>query len=295
MKNIDNITEQSNSISKKIHTKSIFDIIKIMNYEDAQIALSVKPILPEIEKLILKILAKVKSGGRLFYIGCGTSGRLGVLDASECPPTFSTSPDLIQGIIAGGKSALHRSVEGAEDIEKEGRKVIEDNKINSSDVIVGISASGSAPFVLGALKEGSKNDIETALITFNPVEKKKFINHLISIVVGPEIISGSTRLKAGTATKMVLNMITTSLMVKLNKTYENFMVDLKVSNKKLLHRALHILNEITGLDKSKCKHFLNLANGEVKSAIVMIKLECDYNKAVYELKKNEGNLHKIID
>ena len=295
MKNIDNITEQSNSISSKINSKNIIEIIEIMNDEDSKIALSIKPILPKIEKLISKILEKVKSGGRLFYIGCGTSGRLGVLDASECPPTFSTSPDLIQGIIAGGKSALYRSVEGAEDIELEGKKVIENNKINSSDIIVGISASGSAPFVLGALKEGSKNYIETALITFNPVAKKTSINHLISILVGPEIISGSTRLKAGTATKMVLNMITTSLMVKLNKTYKNFMVDLNVSNKKLLYRALHILKEITGLDKSKCKHFLDLANGEVKTAIVMIKLDCGYTKAVYELKKNSGNLHKIID
>ena len=292
---MDKITEQQNSLSKNFNNNSIFEIITLMNKEDASISLAINEQLNQIEKFILEIIKNIKKGGRLFYIGCGTSGRLGVLDASECPPTFSTDPCLVQGIIAGGYEALYQSIEGAEDSLDDGVEVIKNKDIKSNDIVLGISANGAANFVLGALEEAFKNGATTGLLTFNNIDKKKYINYLIPIITGPELISGSTRLKAGTATKMILNMITTTTMIKLNKTYNNFMVDLKVSNKKLLDRGIKIINNILGLDYKESKLLLNQSKGEVKTALAMHKLNCNYDIAKKKIDAVEGNLSKILD
>ena len=292
---MDKITEQQNSLSKNFNNNSIFEIISLMNKEDASISLAINEQLNQIEKFILEIIKNIKKGGRLFYIGCGTSGRLGVLDASECPPTFSTDPNLVQGIIAGGYEALYQSIEGAEDSLDDGVEVIKNKDIKSNDIVLGISANGAANFVLGALEEAFKNGATTGLLTFNNIDKKKYINYLIPIITGPELISGSTRLKAGTATKMILNMITTTTMIKLNKTYNNFMVDLKVSNKKLLDRGIKIINNILGLDYKESKLLLNQSKGEVKTALAMHKLNCNYDIAKKKIDAVEGNLSKILD
>ena len=292
---MDKITEQQNSLSKNFNNNSIFEIISLMNKEDASISLAINEQLNQIEKFILEIIKNIKKGGRLFYIGCGTSGRLGVLDASECPPTFSTDPNLVQGIIAGGYEALYQSIEGAEDSLDDGVEVIKNKDIKSNDIVLGISANGAANFVLGALEEAFKNGATTGLLTFNNIDKKKYINYLIPIITGPELISGSTRLKAGTATKMILNMITTTTMIKLNKTYNNFMVDLKVSNKKLLDRGIKIINNILGLDYKESKLLLNRSKGEVKTALAMHKLNCNYDIAKKKIDAVEGNLSKILD
>ena len=289
------ITEQQNSLSHKINNMSIFEILLMINKEDALIASAINKKLDKIELLINDVIKKIKNNGRLFYIGCGTSGRLGVLDASECPPTFSTDPKLVQGIIAGGLEALYKSVEGAEDNSEEGSNIIKKNKVSENDIIIGISANGSAPYVLSALKEAYALGATTSLITFNKIDKKKYINHIITIITGPELISGSTRLKAGTATKMILNMVTTSAMIKLNKTYNNYMVDLKVSNKKLLQRGLNIISNISGLNKNDSEILLNKANGEVKTALAMNKLNCNYNDARKQLNIVDGNLGSILD
>ena len=292
---MDKITEQQNSLSKNFNNNSIFEIITLMNKEDASISLAINEQLNQIEQFILEIIKNIKKGGRLFYIGCGTSGRLGVLDASECPPTFSTDPNLVQGIIAGGYEALYQSIEGAEDSLDDGVEVIKNKDIKSNDIVLGISANGAANFVLGALEEAFKNGATTGLLTFNNIDKKKYINYLIPIITGPELISGSTRLKAGTATKMILNMITTTTMIKLNKTYNNFMVDLKVSNKKLLDRGIKIINNILGLDYKESKLLLNQSKGEVKTALAMHKLNCNYDIAKKKIDAVEGNLSKILD
>ena len=289
------ITEQQNSLSQKINNMSISEILLLMNEQDALISSAINKEINKIEILINDIVNKIKKNGRLFYIGCGTSGRLGVLDASECPPTFSTKPELVQGIIAGGTKALYKSVEGAEDSSEEGRKIIAKNAVQDNDIIIGISANGSAPYVLSALEEAYACGATTCLIAFNKIDKNNNIHHLISIITGPEIISGSTRLKAGTATKMVLNMITTSTMIKLNKTYNNYMVDLKVSNKKLLERGLNIMNKISGLNKKDSKKLLDKAKGEVKTALVMNKLNCNYSDARHQLDIVDGNLGIILD
>ena len=292
---MDKITEQQNSLSKNFNNNSIFEIITLMNKEDASISLAINEQLNQIEQFILEIIKNIKKGGRLFYIGCGTSGRLGVLDASECPPTFSTDPNLVQGIIAGGYEALYQSIEGAEDSLDDGVEVIKNKDIKSNDIVLGISANGAANFVLGALEEAFKNGATTGLLTFNNIDKKKYINYLIPIITGPELISGSTRLKAGTATKMILNMITTTTMIKLNKTYNNFMVDLKVSNKKLLDRGIKIINNILGLDYKESKLLLNQSKGEVKTALAMHKLNCNYDIAKKKIDAVKGNLSKILD
>ena len=292
---MDKITEQQNSLSQKINNKSIFEILSLMNKEDSLISTAINKKLDKIEILLNDIVVKMKKNGRLFYIGCGTSGRLGVLDASECPPTFSTDPGLVKGIIAGGIEALYSSVEGAEDSTEEGYNIVVKNKITKNDTVIGISASGDAPYVLSALKESYFRGATTSIITFNKIDKKKYINHIISIITGPELISGSTRLKAGTATKMVLNMITTSIMIKLNKTYNNYMVDLKVSNKKLLERGINIINKISGLNRLDSKKLLNEAQGEVKTALAMNKLNCNYPDARKKLNAVDGNLGMILD
>jgi len=288
------VTEQQNPKSKKIDLLSTNDILSTINQEDKSVAFEVEKILPELSLLIDKIVSRIKNNGKLFYIGCGTSGRLAVLDAAECPPTFSTAKTLVQGIIAGGKKALSQSVENAEDSFLDGKNAIIKNKINENDILIGISANGEAPYVHGALEFAKKNNTLTALILCNKAKKYNYIDFMLSVIVGPEIISGSTRMKAGTATKMILNMISTTIMIKLNKVYSNYMVDLKVNNKKLLKRAINIVSLITNSNLRESEKYLLKANGNVKIAIIMKLKNIDSNQALELLKNNESNLNKIL-
>ena len=287
------ITEKNNQLSYNIDSLSTKSILKTINKEDAIIPEIINNSISDIEKVVKDVVRTFNNNGKLFYIGCGTSGRLGVLDAVECPPTFSTPLNMVQAIIAGGKNAVYKSVENAEDSKLDAIKIVNES-ISDKDIVIAISASGEAEYVLSALEESNKIGAKTCLISCNKINKKKYINHLISLVVGPEIISGSTRMKAGTATKMVLNMITTTSMIKINKTYGNLMVDLKVNNKKLEKRALGIINQLTGLSFKESKERLIKANNNVKAAIVMENKGVNYNKAILLLNQVNGSLRKII-
>ena len=291
----DKITEQQNSASANIDENSTLEILSIINNEDAEVALAIQNKLSEIEAFIKALIPRVKVSGRLFYVGSGTSGRLGVLDAAECPPTFSTSPTMVKGIIAGGNDALVRSIEGAEDNPTDGAKAIIDYGINSESTVLGITASSTTPFVLGALEKAKEFGAMTGLLLCNNPPKLEYVDHIISIIVGPEVISGSTRMKAGTATKMVLNMITTTLMIKLNKTYGNLMVDLKASNEKLWDRGTRIIQHLTDLSYDDSLKLLQSADGEVKTAIVMEKLKMEAGDTREKLNENKGSLRKVLD
>jgi len=291
----DKITEQQNSASANIDENSTLEILRIINNEDAGVALAIQNKLSEIEAFIKALIPRIKGGGRLFYLGSGTSGRLGVLDAAECPPTFSTSPTMVKGIIAGGYDALVRSIEGAEDNPNDGAKTIIDYGINSESTVLGITASSTTPFVLGALEKAKEFGAMTGLLLCNNPPKLEYVDHIISIIVGPEVISGSTRMKAGTATKMVLNMITTTLMIKLNKTYGNLMVDLKASNEKLWDRGTRIIQHLTDLSYDDSLKLLQSADGEVKTAIVMEKLKMEAGDTREKLNENKGSLRKVLD
>ena len=291
----DKITEQQNSASANIDENSTLEILSIINNEDAEVALAIQNKLSEIEAFIKALILRVKGGGRLFYVGSGSSGRLGVLDAAECPPTFSTSPTMVKGIIAGGYDALVRSIEGAEDNPTDGAKAIIDYGINSESTVLGITASSTTPFVLGALEKAKEYGAMTGLLLCNNPPKLEYVDHIISIIVGPEVISGSTRMKAGTATKMVLNMITTTLMIKLNKTYGNLMVDLKASNEKLWDRGTRIIQHLTNLSYDDSLKLLQSADGEVKTAIVMEKLKMEAGDTREKLNENKGSLRKVLD
>ena len=291
----DKITEQQNSASANIDENSTLEILSIINNEDAGVALAIQNKLSEIEAFIKALIPRVKGGGRLFYVGSGTSGRLGVLDAAECPPTFGTSPTMVQGIIAGGYDALVRSIEGAEDNPTDGAKAIIDYGINSESTVLGITASSTTPFVLGALEKAKEFGAITGLLLCNNPPKLEYVDHIISIIVGPEGISGSTRMKAGTATKMVLNMITTTLMIKLNKTYGNLMVDLQASNEKLWDRGSRIIQHLTDLSYDDSLKLLQSADGEVKTAIVMEKLKMEAWDTREKLIENKGSMRKVLD
>ena len=263
-------TEKRNRRSENIDKLSTLQIVKLINAEDRLVASAVGKEYKQIAAAVDMIVKRFKRNGRLFYVGAGTSGRLGVLDASECPPTFGVSPLLVQGIIAGGKKALTRAIEGAEDKTSDGIKAINKHKISAKDVVVGIAACGLTPFVRAALKEAMKKGAGTIFITCAPEAVKDIpAKIIINPVVGPEVITGSTRMKAGTATKLVLNTITTTAMIKIGKVYGNLMVDLKATNNKLRDRSIRIVSEMTGLSRTKAANLLKEAKGKVKAAIVM--------------------------
>lgn len=289
------ITEQRNLLSENLDISDSIEILKIINSEDSILHKSIEKNLDKINKVVKNVITSFNNNGSLYYIGAGTSGRLGVLDASECPPTFKANINMVQGIIAGGVKALYQSIEGAEDCYEDGVAIVKNKKINSKDSVIGISASGSTAFVMGALKKSSDLGAYTALITFNEIKKENYIKDLLFTNVGPEIITGSTRMKAGTATKMILNMISTTAMIKSNKIYKNYMVDLNVSNKKLKKRAISIINDLTDLDYNESEKLLQLAHNNVKVALVMNHLSIDYSQALYELDKYKGNLRKILN
>lgn len=291
------ITEQQNKNSIDIDLKSIPEIVTIFNQEDKVVIDAVAAESEAIVNAIELIIDAFNNDGRLFYIGAGTSGRLGVLDASECPPTFSTLPEMVQGIIAGGDSALRKSIEGAEDNYDKGTIEVRENGISANDVLIGIASSGQTPFVLGALKEANYNKATTILLSCVPPsdELKDYINHFITPIVGPEIITGSTRLKAGTATKLILNMLTTISMVKIGKVYNNLMVDVHASNTKLIQRSIRIVQSITGVDSTVAQKTLKLAEGSAKTAIVMIEKGVNRTDAIDLLDRYNGFLRPILN
>lgn len=287
------ITEYRNENTKDIDIISTVEMVKRMNDEDQIVALAVEEEIPNIAKAIDLIAKQFLLGGRLFYFGAGTSGRLGVLDASECPPTFSVEPDLVQGIIAGGEKAFKNAVEGAEDNFEAG---IEDAKVlEVDDVAVVISASGNPQYLLGVLEYADKVGAKTIAITCNSNGKiADEAGIVICVEVGPEVIAGSSRLKAGTAQKMVLNMLSTGSMIKIGKTYENFMIDLKASNEKLKDRAIRIVSQLSGANHSEALAKLLKCDWEIKTAVVSLKSGLDVISAREELKKAHGVLRKVI-
>lgn len=289
------ITEKSNDRSKNIDKKSTIEVLKIMNEEDKLVAYAVEKELPSIAKAVDEIIKSFQDGGRLIYIGAGTSGRLGILDASECPPTFSTEKDQVVGIIAGGEKAFTEAIEGAEDDTSAGMKDLEDINLTKLDTVVGITASGNTPYVLGAIEYANKIGATTVGLCCNDNSKlPKLASIAITPIVGPEIIAGSTRLKSGTAQKMVLNMLSTASMIGIGKVYNNLMVDLNPSNNKLVDRSKRIIMEATGVKEDIAEKYLELSKNKPKIAIVMIETKCSYDEAVELLDKYDGSIYKAI-
>ena len=290
-------TEQRNPNSIDIDLKSTSEIVQIFHEEDKRAIAAVEAESEAIAHAIDLCVAAFRSGGRLFYVGAGTSGRLGVLDASECPPTFRTPPEMVQGIIAGGDVALRRSVEGEEDKPERGAQAIRERQLTPKDVLLGIASSGQTPYVIGALKEAHAIGATTMFLCCVPPPQplKRCVTHFITPIVGPEIITGSTRLKAGTATKLVLNMLTTVSMIKLGKVYNNLMVDVHASNTKLVARSIRIVQAITGVDAAAAEAALAQANGRAKLAIVMLAKGVNPIDANALLEKHSGFLRQVLD
>ena len=288
------ITEERNPDTMDIDLLSTEDMLKKINDEDKKVAYAVEREIPNIAKAVDEIGNRLQNGGRLIYIGAGTSGRLGVLDASECPPTFSTDPQLVQGIIAGGDSALRISAEGAEDDYSGGKIDLKDKNITSKDAIVGIAASGTTPYVIGALEYAKGIGAYTSgICCIKETPMSRFTDVMITPIVGPEAIAGSTRMKAGTAQKLVLNMISTGVMIKLGKVCGNLMVNVKASNKKLVKRAEGIVKQVTDADEEYIQKVLEENNYDVKLAIVMILANID-SKEAQRILNREGNIRKAL-
>ena len=288
-------TEKQNKKSLEIDGMEISEILRTINNEDASIANAVRTGLPEIEETISYTVSSVKNGGRVFYVGAGTSGRLGVLDASEIPPTFSASNDIFIGIISGGDKALRKSVEGAEDSKDAGLRDIEHFNLDEKDTVIGISCSGAASYVISALDHANEKGAKTVYLVTNPSPHLMTnVNTLICVDTGPEIITGSTRMKAGTATKMILNMISTTTMIKLGKVYGNLMVDLMAVNKKLIDRGTRIIMQLTGLDYDSANKLLEEADRSVKLALVMQHNQCGLEDGKKILKSADGFLNRVI-
>ena len=290
------VTEQPNAISADIDTLSTNEIVQLMNAEDRKVAAAVELESVMIAKAVDAISARIAKGGRLIYLGAGTSGRLGVLDASECPPTFNTPPEMVIGIIAGGVKALTSAIEGAEDDFESAIVDLKARELSNRDVLVGIATSGRTPYVIGGLHYAQQIGAYAIGLTCNPDSELTHCSDIvIAPVVGPEVISGSTRLKAGTATKMVLNILTTATMVLLGKTYGNWMVDLRATNDKLKARSVRIVAAITGLSEQQAADQLTLCNGEVKTAIVAAKRSVGAVEARNLLERSEGKLRLALE
>jgi N-acetylmuramic acid 6-phosphate etherase len=289
------LTEQPNPRTEGIDQLPTLEILKRMNDEDARVAAVVRAALPAVAQAVDAIAQRLDSGGRLFYVGAGTSGRLGVLDAAECVPTFSVEPELVQGIIAGGDQALVSPIEGAEDDRSAGRAALLERGLWERDAVVGIAASGRTPFVLGALQAANEIGALTVGIACNvPSPVLDAARIAIGLPVGPEVIAGSTRLKAGTAQKLALNMISTATMIKLGKVYDNLMVDVKVTNVKLAERARRLVAQIAGVSQEDAARLLALANNEVKTAIVVQRRGISPQEARRLLQEAGGKLRAII-
>ena len=289
------ITEQRNPNSMHVDSLSALEIVQLMNEEDKQVPLAIEKCLPLIAQAVERIVAAFQQDGRLVYIGAGTSGRLGVLDASECPPTFGVSPEMVKGIIAGGERALRHPIEGAEDSKAQAVVDLQTIHFSSKDVLVGIAASGRTPYVIGALEYAKSLGSVTASIASNPNSAMaNIVDIAIDTVVGPEVLTGSSRLKSGTAQKLVLNMLTTASMILMGKCYQNLMVDVQASNEKLKARAIRIVMQATDCDKALAEETLKQADQNAKLAIMMILSGLDRAQAEALLEKHQGKLQLAL-
>ncbi|MDG2915379.1 N-acetylmuramic acid 6-phosphate etherase [Bisgaard Taxon 10/6] len=289
------VTEQRNADSMDIDRLNAFEIVKIINREDQRVPLAVERCLPQIAQAVEKIVAAFRRGGRLIYIGAGTSGRLGVLDASECPPTYGVSPDMVVGIIAGGEQALRRPIEGAEDNPQQGQTDLEKIRFSAKDVLVGIAASGRTPYVIGALNYAKSLNAVTIAVASNPGSAMaKIADIAIETVVGQEVLTGSSRMKSGTAQKLVLNMLTTASMILMGKCYQNLMVDVQASNEKLRARALRIVMQATECSEETAQQTLQRADNNAKLAIMMILSGLEKAAAVQLLNRHQGKLRQAL-
>lgn len=290
------LTEQSNPNTQNLDRLSALELVDLFNQEDARVLSAIAEARSPLAAAIERISACLQRGGRLFYIGAGTSGRLGVLDAAECPPTFCTPPDLVQGIIAGGAAALIRSSEDLEDRLDDGAEAIAQRQIHESDAVVGITAGGTTPYVLGALQAARQRGATTIFIACVPAEQVPVDADVdIRLIVGPEVLAGSTRLKAGTVTKLALNILSTSTMVMLGKVYGNRMVDVAVTNRKLHDRALRIIGDLTGLSREDAGFLLEKSDRQVKLALLMYWTGLDKEAGKQLLDENRGNLRKAVE
>lgn len=288
-------TESQNEKTTDIDLKSPHEIVRIMNEEDMLVSLAVERELDKISIAVEMIVNAFNNGGRLIYVGAGTSGRLAILDASECPPTFGTNSEMVVGIIAGGEKALVDAIEGAEDDYEQGKKDIQNINISSKDIVVGITASGRTPYVIGALELATEIGSPTVSISCNETDiLTKTANVSINLIVGPEVITGSTRLKAGTAQKMVLNMLTTASMISIGKTYCNLMVDIQPTNKKLIERSKRIIMTVTDVPEEEVDKILKETNNNVKLSIFMLLSKLPKNEAIKILNENKGFIRKAL-
>lgn len=288
-------TEQKNERTKNIDILSTLEVLKLMNDEDKKVAYAVENELENIQKAVDITYEKMAAGGRLIYSGCGTSGRLGILDAVECPPTFGTDPELVQALIAGGVMAFVKAVEGAEDNQELGAEDLKAIGFSEKDILVGIAASGRTPYVVGAVSYAKSIGAKTISVTCSTNSPLTSITDVaITLQTGPEVITGSTRLKSGTAQKMVLNMLSTSVMIKLGKVYGNLMVDLKATNEKLVERAVMIVRTITEVDDITARQTLEACDYSAKTAIVMLKCNLTAVKAEEAINKANGHISNII-
>lgn len=289
------LTEQQNPRSLGLDTLSVEQVVDLMHSEDYEVLKAIAEAKPAITATIQRAVSAFEQGGRLFYLGAGTSGRLGVLDAAECPPTFRTQPEMVQGLIAGGRQALEQAVEGAEDSESAGVNDLQQRQLSAQDIVVGIAASGHTPYVRAGLRYAKSLGAQTALIACNLIPTDDpAVDEYIILPVGPEVVSGSTRLKAGTATKLALNMISTISMIQLGKVYDNLMVDVRISNAKLQKRAQRIVSQLTGLEPEASASLLSEAQGEVKTALMMHKAELTYSDAKARLQESQGRLRVAL-
>src|SRR5467141_1570516 len=289
------LTEKRNAASRNLDRMTAREIARLMNREDRRVAAAVGRELPAVARAVDAIGGAIRKGGRLIYVGAGSSGRMGVLDAAECPPTFGTSPKLVQALIAGGRHAITRAVEGAEDSERNGKRDLRVKKLMRHDIVVGIAASGTTPYVVGALKYARKRGATTVAVTSNlrmPVGRLAKI--VIAPEVGPEVLTGSTRLKAGTSQKMVLNMLSTAVMAQLGYVYENLMIDVVITNEKLAERAVRILAEASAQSVSAAEHALRAAGHDLRVALVILKLRVGAAEAKKRLKGVRADLRKAL-
>ncbi|MCW9732870.1 N-acetylmuramic acid 6-phosphate etherase [Avibacterium sp. 20-15] len=288
-------TEQRNPNSMNLDELSALEIVQLMNAEDKNVPLAIEKCLPQIARAVEKIVQAFQQEGRLVYLGAGTSGRLGVLDASECPPTFGVSHEMVKGIIAGGERALRYPIEGAEDNPQSAVENLREIDFNKKDILVGIAASGRTPYVLGGLDYANALGATTVAIASNANSPMAQIAEIAIItVVGPEVLTGSSRLKSGTAQKLVLNMLTTASMVLMGKCYQNLMVDVQASNQKLVARAVRIVMQATDCTAEQAERTLNVAHNNAKVAILMLLADVDYPSAVQLLSKNQGRLQAAL-
>jgi N-acetylmuramic acid 6-phosphate etherase len=289
-------TEQRNRRTRNIDAKSVRDILNIINTEDKKVATAVEKEIPRIAQAVELVVDALKRGGRLIYVGAGTSGRLGILDATECPPTYGTNPEMILGVIAGGERAVFRSIEGVEDNAKDGRRAMSKKRVTEKDVVCGIAASRRTPFVVAAIQCAREHGAKTIYITTNPRRDFQLdVDVAICPVVGPEVIMGSTRMKSGTAQKLVLNMITTASMIRLGKVYENMMIDLQMKSHKLQERAKRVLMIGTGVDYLGAEKALRAASGHVKTAMVMVKAKVSAREARQRLQAADGFVRVALE